>query len=232
MFYFRFFLITLFLKVFSVVYAENSTTDLQKKIVNYAESFLGREYDPIPIGNYVEKGVIVDDSSFDCMSLTFRVLELALSKNEEESLENALWIRFKTNGARKGNSIKTYEGRFEYGEDMALSGKFGRLINHEIGKLSLTSSKRYEAEMTFVKSEDVNFTALKSGDIIYFVKKSQDRKVEEIVGHLGFVKVEDGEVYLIHASGVKNKGGEVKKVPLDDYLEKMKNFDGILITRL
>ena len=45
----------------------------------------------------------------------------------------------------------------------------------------------------------------------------------EIVGHIGIVKIEvreyrvaekREEIYLIHAGGAKNKGGEVKKVRL------------------
>jgi hypothetical protein len=78
---------------------------------------------------------------------------------------------------------------------------------------------------------------LKSGDIVFFVKNPEKRKVGEIVGHIGILRVEKGQekqgrgrVYLIHASGLKGKGGMVKKVLLKDYLSKMP-FLGVKITR-
>ena len=58
--------------------------------------------------------------------------------------------------------------------------------------------------------------------------------VGEGVGHIGIVKTEESagkkEVFLIHAGGLKDKGGAVKKVLLKDYLNKMP-FIGLRITR-
>ncbi len=84
---------------------------------------------------------------------------------------------------------------------------------------------------------------LKSGDFIFFIKATEKRKVGEIVGHIGIIKTEVGseksearnneeqkEIYLIHAGGVKNKGVEVKKVKLYDYLNSMP-FIGIRVSR-
>ncbi len=78
---------------------------------------------------------------------------------------------------------------------------------------------------------------LKSGDIVFFVKKPEKRKVGEIIGHIGIIRVEKsqkgggkGEAYLIHASGIKGKGGRVKEVLLKDYLSEMP-FIGARITR-
>jgi hypothetical protein len=167
------------------------------------------------------------------MSHTFRSLELALSNSEEEALENALWVRFLTTGERVGNKVKSYGNRFEYGEDMALSGKFGRLLSYEIGNLEITYSERYKAGVPFVPIKNIKIDSLKTGDIIYFTNKKERRKAGEIVGHLGVIKKEGEFAYLIHASGVKNKGGEVKKVLLENYLKERQNiFEGILITRL
>ena len=84
---------------------------------------------------------------------------------------------------------------------------------------------------------------LKSGDFIFFVKAVERRKVGEIVGHIGIVKTEvrseksevrnneeQKEIYLIHAGGLKNKGGEVKKVRLYDYINSMP-FIGVRVSR-
>jgi hypothetical protein len=78
---------------------------------------------------------------------------------------------------------------------------------------------------------------LKSGDIIFFIKNPKKRVSEEIVGHIGIIKIEVGrqktenkQVYLIHASGIKGRGGVVKKVLFKDYIKSMP-FIGAIITR-
>ncbi len=52
----------------------------------------------------------------------------------------------------------------------------------------------------------------------------------EIVGHIGILKREGEDLYLIHASGRKRRGGEVVKVPFGDYLIDMP-FAGIMVGR-
>ena len=78
---------------------------------------------------------------------------------------------------------------------------------------------------------------LKSGDLVFFAKKPEKREVDEIIGHMGIIKVTEAErnqrsreIFLIHASGTKGKGGAVKKVLLREYLSKMP-FIGVKITR-
>ncbi len=67
---------------------------------------------------------------------------------------------------------------------------------------------------------------------MFFIKKPEERKLGEIVGHIGIVKLEqDQEPYLIHASGTKERGGMVKKVLLKDYVSQMP-FIGVKITRI
>jgi hypothetical protein len=51
-----------------------------------------------------------------------------------------------------------------------------------------------------------------------------------VVGHIGIIKEETGKIYLIHASGRKERGGRVKKVLLRDYLSEMP-FAGIRVSR-
>jgi hypothetical protein len=76
-----------------------------------------------------------------------------------------------------------------------------------------------------------NAGGLKTGDLVFFIKRPEERKVEEIVGHLGIIEVEqDRAVYLIHASGTKGKGGVVKKMLLKEYISQMP-FIGAKITR-
>ncbi len=210
-----------------------------ERIVFWAEKFIGIPYDTDPLGEYVSKAAIVADERVDCMYLTFRVVELALSRTPEEAVQVALEKRFHSRGLLKNGRVINYDSRFEYGEDMIESGKWGKEVTSEIGKMTRIKGSR-ERDFVEVLSPQAlltGFKHLKNGDIVFFATKPEKRKVAEIIGHMGFVKVEDrpghkesGEVYLIHASGTKRKGGMVKKVLLKDYLSKM-GFVGTKITR-
>ena len=202
-----------------------------EKIAFWAEKFVGAPYDKDPMGEYVTRATILADERVDCMYLTFRAVELALSRTPEEAIQIALERRFHSKGILKDGKVVNYGDRFEYGEDMIFSGRWGREITSEAGKTMRIKGSRGKDFVEILPSEHLlkGLRKLKSGDILFFVKKPEDRKVEEIIGHIGIVKVER-EVYLIHASGTKGKGGEVKKVLLKEYLLKMP-FIGVIITR-
>lgn len=202
-----------------------------KRIVTWAEKFIGTPYDRDPMGEYVTRETIVADERVDCMYLTFRAVELALSRTPEEAIQMALEKRFHSKGILMDGKVVNYEDRFEYGEDMVFSGKWGREITPKIGKTTRIKGARGRDFVEILPSEHLlkGLRKLKSGDILFFVKKPEERKVEEIVGHIGIVKMEQ-RPYLIHASGTKGKGGEVKKVLLKDYFKTMP-FIGVMITR-
>jgi len=202
-----------------------------ERIVFWAEKFIGTPYDQDPMGEYVTKAAIVADERVDCMYLTFRAVELALSRTPEEAIQIALERRFHSKGLLKDGRVLNYEDRYEYGEDMVASGKWGRDITSQVGKTKRIKGSRSKPFVDILPTDQIRnrIERVKNGDILFFVKKVEDRKVGEIVGHIGIVKVEQ-EAYLIHASGTKGKGGEVKKVPLKEYLLKM-SFIGVMITR-
>jgi hypothetical protein len=254
---------------------DNEIAVFQKQIANkpvgdrialWAEKFVGAPYDPDPLGEYVTKKAIVADERVDCMYLSFRAVELALSLTPDKAIDIAFDKRFITKGKldSKGNVIN-YEDRFQYGEDMLDSGKWGREITEELGKVTEIKGSRGREKVKIisketllkgikgskyqrVKDSDIMTLGisdtLKDGDFIFFVKAVEKRKVGEIVGHIGIVKVEekgqrvkgskgqkeDREIYLIHARGFKNKGGEVKKVRLYDYINSMP-FIGVRVSR-
>lgn len=210
-----------------------------EKIVFWAEKFIGTPYDMDPSGEYVSKATIVADERMDCMYLTFRVAELALSETPEEAIQVALEKRFHSKGVLKNGQVMNYDDRFEYGEDMIESGKWGKEVTTEIGKITKIKGSRGKDFVEVLPSGALlrGQKNLKSGDIIFFATKPEKRKVGEIIGHMGFIKVErrpddsgSGGISLIHASGTKRKGGEVRKVLLKDYLSKM-GFIGVKITR-
>ncbi len=192
-----------------------------------------------PLGEYVSRATIVADERMDCMYLTFRVVELAMSKTPEEAFQVALEKRFHSKGVLKNGRVMNYDDRFEYGEDMIESGKWGKEVTTEIGKTTKIKGSRGKDFVEVLPSGPLLLGQknLKSGDIIFFATRPEKRKVDEIIGHLGFIKVEkrpddlgSGNILLIHASGAKRKGGEVKKVLLKDYLSKM-GFIGVRLTR-
>ncbi len=207
-----------------------------EKIAFFAERFVGTPYDEDPRGEYVSKAAIVADEKMDCMYLTFRSVELALSHTPEEAVRIALEKRFHSQGILQDGRVANYDDRFQYGEDMIQSGKWGKEITWEVGRTIRIQGSRGRDFWEILPPEEIlqGIRKIKSGDIFFFFTPPGKRKVNEGVGHIGFVKVEKtsmGEkIYLIHASGSKNKSGTVKKVVLSDYISKMP-FVGVKITR-
>lgn len=207
-----------------------------EKIAFWTERFIGTPYDRDPQGEYVTRAVIVADERVDCMYLTFRAVELALSRNPDEAVQIALDKRFHSRGILKDGKITNYGDRFEYGEDMIQSGKWGREISPDIGPTIRIQGSRGQEFLEILPSTEIKkrIRKLRSGDLIFFIKAPEKRQIGEGVGHIGTVKIEGNgshkKSYLIHASGTKSKGGVVKKVPLRDYLAKM-SFIGVKVTR-
>lgn len=212
---------------------------IPEKIVFWAEKFIGIPYDRDPLGAYVTRQVIVADERVDCMYLVFRSVELAVSSRPEGAVEAALDRRFRTKGVIRNGRVANYEDRFEYGEDMIDSGKWGREITPEVGTAREIKSSRGGGAASFLPSQELQsrISRLKSGDLLFFIKDPRKRIRGEMVGHMGIVKVEISsgknvtrKTYLIHASGTKKRGGVVKKVLLGNYLKKMP-YTGVRITR-
>ena len=207
-----------------------------ERIAFWAEKFIGTPYDPDPLGTYVTRAVIVADDQVDCMYLTFRAVELALSRTPEEAVQMALEKRFHDQGTLLDGRVANYDGRFEYGEDMIQSGKWGWEITGQVGPTIRIKGSRGRPFWTILSKAELQrrLGKLKSGDLIFFMKAPEKRTVGEAVGHMGIIKLEPGlsgeEVFLIHASGAKNKGGSVQKVLFQDYIAQMP-FIGVKITR-
>lgn len=214
-----------------------------ERIAFWAEKFVGTPYDNDPMGEYVSKAAIVADERVDCMYLTFRAVELALSNAPDEAVEIALDKRFHSKGILKDNIVINYDDRFEYGEDMIYSGKWGREITSDIGRTTKIRGSRGTSFTDMIAPEELikGMQNLKSGDMIFFIKDPKKRTAQEMVGHIGIIKTEfrrqdsearkkHKEIYLIHASGIKGKGGAVTKVLFKDYIRKMP-FVGAKITR-
>ena len=181
----------------------------------------------------------MSDERVDCMYLTFRTVELALSHTPEEAIQVALERRFHSKGILKDGHVINYDDRFEYGEDMIESGKWGNDVTSTVGKIMTIKGSRGKEFVEVLSSVALmqGMKSLESGDLVFFARKPEKREVDEIIGHMGIIEVTEvernqrsHEIYLIHASGTKGKGGAVKKVLLREYLSKMP-FIGVKITR-
>jgi len=202
------------------------------RIAYWAEQFVDTPYDPDPLGCYVRENAVVADDKVDCMYLTFRSVELALAKDPSEAIGIALDKRFRTRGIVQAGKVLNYADRFEYGEDMLDSGKWGKEITAEIGRTHGVRGSRKSGEVHIISGKSLisNTGKLRNGDIIFFVRDPQKRISDEIVGHIGIIKKEADNTYLIHAGGLKNKGGKVKKPPLTGYVRTMP-FIGVRVSR-
>ena len=207
-----------------------------KRIAFWAERFVGTPYDEDPEGDYVTRAVIAADEKVDCMYLTFRAAELALSHNPEEAVQIALRKRFHSRGLLREGKVLNYEDRFAYGEDMIESGKWGEEITSHLGRTVRIKGSRGRDFYEILSPVEVmrGMEKLRDGDLLFFFKFPEKRMKGEGVGHMGIVKTEESagkkEVFMIHASGRKNKGGVVKKVLLPEYVSQMP-FIGVKVTR-
>jgi cell wall-associated NlpC family hydrolase len=212
---------------------------VSRRIAYWAASFIGTPYDPDPLGLYVRTRRIVADEKADCMYHVFRSVELAQSTTPTEAIEKALTLRFITQGKLADGLVTNYDQRFEYGEDMVYSGKWGRSITEEIGRTIKISGTRGKDPVNIIPKNVLETRTLqkklKDGDIIYWVKDPKKRGADEIVGHLAVIHIKSGKAYVIHAAGNKDRegtpgGGVVKEVPFSDYVHSMR-FIGAFVTR-
>jgi hypothetical protein len=202
------------------------------RIAYWAVQFLGTPYDRDPLGEYVTSRAIMADERVDCMYLVFRSVELAMGNSAKEAQEIALDKRFHTRGVVRDGAVMNYDDRFQYGEDMIDSGKWGREVTSGLGKLRGTPDERRKTTVMYAPVAVISrgISMLKEGDIIFFVKRPEKRIYGEVIGHMGIIKIEAGRTFLVHASGTKKSGGEVRKVELLQYISKMP-YIGAKVTR-
>ena len=212
---------------------------LNQRIAYWAGRFIGTPYDPDPLGLYVRTNRIVADEKVDCMYLTFRSVELARSNAPYDAVNQALTLRFITTGTQADGLVTNYDQRYQYGEDMAFGGKWGKNVTAELGVTKTIPGSRGKEQIDILPKATLLTQGLRKklrdGDIIYWVKDPKKRVVEEIVAHLAIVRIKGNKPYLIHAAGDKDRadrpgGGVVKEVPFAAYVQNMR-FIGALVTR-
>jgi cell wall-associated NlpC family hydrolase len=212
---------------------------LDKRIAYWAGRFIGTPYDPDPLGLYVRTNRIVADEKVDCMYHAFRSVELAQSSTPGDAINRALNLRFITQGKLVDGLVMNYDERFQYGEDMVFSGKWGKNITADLGATRQIVGSRGKDTVDILPKNALAARALQKklqdGDVIFWVKDPKKRAVEEIVAHLSIVHIKSGKPYVIHAAGDKARegrpgGGAVKEVSLADYVRTTR-FIGAFVTR-
>lgn len=233
--------------------------DLGKTIVAIGKTFLGTPYVAKTLEIGTSESLVVNLHGLDCTTFVENVLAFSLLlMNEKSSFEDfteALeTIRYK-NGKLDG-----YASRLHYFSEWIANNEHKGLltdITQEIGGKAITkdinfmsthrelypflsdaanfekikASENYLNNQTIciLAQEDIlaNEHLIKSGDIIALTTSIKGLDIT----HTGIATREkDGRIHLLHASTV----GEVvvSKLPLVDYLKKVKNNTGIMVARV
>jgi pimeloyl-ACP methyl ester carboxylesterase len=201
-------------------------------------------------GGYVAEGALVSDRRQDCVSLLYRVSELAQARDHEDALDWALRTRF---AGAVLDSVVGPDGQLDYDApvhldyslDMIHSGMWGFDVTRGLAGVTIDTvgTPRYPAgSFEYVPTAELDPKDLNEGDIAWFVLNPAHEGAanlrEEyglVIGHIGILIVDDGRPWLVHAarSDLEGwyEGGTVVKVPLVDYLARVDRFAGIIVTR-
>jgi len=200
-------------------------------------------------GGYVADGEIVSDYQQDCVSLLYRVGELARARDARDAVDWALRTRFAGGAA----DVVIEEGRLDYGNpahldfslDMIRTGMWGWDVTAALSGATTDTvgSSRYPAgSFPLVPKTELQADELSEGDVVWFVLDPGHDKGAElrqkyglVIGHIGIVVVEEGQRMLIHAASSDladwYEGGTVVQVPLLEYLARIEKFSGVMVTR-
>ena len=201
-------------------------------------------------GGYVAEGELVRDDRQDCVSLMYRVTELARASDHRDAVAWALRTRF---AGAPADSLVDEEGRVDYDRpehldfslDMIRSGFWGKDITASLtgACLDTVGSSRYEARsITVVPEVDLVEAELREGDIAWFVLNPENPAAAKlrseyglVIGHIGIVIIEGGKPWLVHAASSDlegwYEGGTVVTVPLVEYLRRVERYSAVLVTR-
>lgn len=201
-------------------------------------------------GGYVAEGRLVDDDHLDCISLLYRVTELARARDAADAVTVALDTRFP--GAPR-DSLIAADGRVDYDRpehldyslDMVRSGLWGDDITNWLrgAVRDRDGSARYEKGSFFlVEKARLDPSELREGDLVWFVLDPAHpaaRALRDehglVIGHAGIVISEGGAPWVVHAASSdlpgRYEGGHVVALPLAEYLDRVDRFAGVIVTR-
>ncbi len=201
-------------------------------------------------GGYVAEGDLVRDNRQDCVSLMYRVTELARADDHRDAVAWALRTRF---AGAPLDSVVDDQGRVDYDRpehldfslDMIRSGHWGQDVTAHLTGAAPDSagSSRYRAgSFTVVPETALVENELAEGDIIWLVLDPDHPTGGKlrgeyglVIGHIGIVIIEDGKPWLVHAASSDlerwYEGGTVVSVPLAVYLDRVGKYSAVMVTR-
>jgi hypothetical protein len=201
-------------------------------------------------GGYVAEGRLVDDDKLDCISLLYRVTELARAHDTVDAVTVALETRFP---AAPRDSLIDEDGRVDYDRpehldyslDMVRTGLWGDDITNWLRGAVRDGygSKRFAKGSFFlVEKARLDPAELREGDLVWFVldpanpaARAQRDEYGLVIGHAGVVILEQGQPWVVHAASSdlpgRYLGGHVVGLPLTEYLGRVERFAGVIVTR-
>lgn len=201
-------------------------------------------------GGYAAEGLLVAGPRLDCISLLYRVTELAQAADARDAIRLALASRF---AGAVPDSVVGADGRVDYDRpehldyslDMIRSGRWGEDVTAGFtgAVLDTLGSARYpRGSFRYLPSAVATTAELQDGDLVWLVLNPDDpaaRALRDesglVIGHVGIVIRDGGAPQLVHAAsrplpGQYDRTGVVS-VPLAAYLERVERYAGIVVTR-
>lgn len=201
-------------------------------------------------GGYVDRGLLVPGLVHDCISLVYRVGELARATSSRHAIELALATRFA--GAepdsvidRKGRVDYDHPAHLDYSLDMIRSGHWGRDVTAGFAGATLDTvgSSRYRpGSYHYLPGSVLAGAGLQEGDLVWLVldpAHAAARRLREehglVIGHAGIVIRREGELWMVHAASRPllpwYEQAGVVAVPLREYLLRVERYQAVVVTR-
>jgi N-acetylmuramoyl-L-alanine amidase-like len=230
-------------------------------IVEVGKSFLGTPYKAYTLETEGEEQLIINLTEFDCTTFLENVLALSRNiKQEKTSFEDfqkeLTFIRY------RNGKINKYPSRLHYFTDWIYNNEQKGIVKdvtEELGgkvfdkKLSFMSDhptyyKHLKENPAFIEDikmqEEVinrrtNFfipqdeilnveDKIMNGDLIAFTSSVKGLDVN----HVGIaIRMEDKRIHILHAP-VEGEPVQITKLPLSDYVKKIKKDTGIIVVRV
>ncbi|GGX25562.1 N-acetylmuramoyl-L-alanine amidase-like domain-containing protein [Aquimarina muelleri] len=234
------------------------TADFGKTIVYVGKTFLGTPYVAKTLEIGTKESLVINLQGLDCTTFVENVLAFGLLlKNNKEDFE--AYTKYLEKIRYKDGVLNGYASRLHYfSEWIANNQQKGIIKNNtaDIGGVEIEKEINFMSThrdlYPFLK-EDKNFEGILQSEKVVsessfcFLPKEEVKENEESIAsgdiialttsikglditHTGIATREkDGRIHLLHAS---SKGQvEISELPLVDYLKKIKNNIGIMISR-
>ena len=231
-----------------------------ERVVAAGRFFEGVPYEGGTLGNTPEERVVVNLRAFDCVTFVENVLALALTEGRGERTEEAFVGQLVRLRYRDGEA-RDYASRLHYSSDWLAEmvragiledvtcGLGGERYAPEVNfmtahaeaypalkacgalreKMRVVEDSIRARTYYYIPKERVEKVAaqIKTGDVILITTTVEGLDTS----HLGFAVVEDGEVYLLHASSERGRV-VLSEEPLAAYLAGNRMQSGIMVGRL